>query len=85
MYDANKLSTPKECRIVMSRAKKLGLKDVYAAAFRRYCQLVGNANDDPAGPLVRDFYETLGAYEQLLAEKNDKTTTAHRTRKKNRY
>jgi hypothetical protein len=66
MYDASKLNTPKECRIVMARAKKQGLKDVYAAAFRRYCQLVGNANDDPADPLVRDFYETLGAYEQLL-------------------
>jgi hypothetical protein len=45
------------------------MKDVYAAVFRRYCQLVGHANDDPADPLVRDFYERLGAYEQLLTEK----------------
>jgi hypothetical protein len=66
----------------MARAKKQGLKDVYAAAFRRQCQLVGNVNDDPADPLVRDFYETLCAYEQLLTEKNGKTTWASRTRQK---
>src|SRR5262245_9782081 len=82
MYDPTKLSAPNECQIVMARAKKQGLKDVYAAAFRRYCQLVGNANDDPTDPLVRDFYETLGAYEQLLTEKNHKTTQAARTRQK---
>jgi hypothetical protein len=48
----------------MARAKKQDMKAVYVAAFRRYCQLVGNANDNPADPLVRDFYETLAAYEQ---------------------
>jgi len=82
MYDASKLGTPKECRIVMARAKNKGLNDVYTAAFRRHCQLVGNANDDPADCLVRDFYETLCAYEQLLTEKNGKTTSASRTRQK---
>ncbi len=38
-----------------------------------------NANDDPTDPLVREFYETLGAYEQLLTEKNGSTTIASRT------
>src|SRR2546430_6740798 len=31
---------------------------------------------------ICDFYETLAAYEQLLTEKNNKTTLAHRTRQK---
>jgi hypothetical protein len=46
------------------------------------CQLVGSENDDPADPLVKDFFETLAAYEQLLTEKNGKTQRAHRTRQK---
>jgi hypothetical protein len=33
-------------------------------------------------PLHRDFYETLAAYEQLLTEKNGRTTKASRTRQK---
>jgi hypothetical protein len=82
MYDVSKLKTPNECRTVMARAKARGLDDVYKTAFRRYCELVGNANDDPADPLVRDFYATLGAYEQLLTEKNGSTTIASRTRQK---
>jgi hypothetical protein len=59
-----------------------GLEEVYKATFRRYCALVGAAKDDPSDPLVRDFYETLGAYEQLLTEKNGFTTIASRTRQK---
>src|SRR6185295_9788839 len=55
---------------------------VYSAVFRRMCQLVGSENDDPNDPLVRDFFETLAAYEQLLTEKNGKTQPAHRTRQK---
>jgi hypothetical protein len=38
--------------------------------------------DDPTDPLVRDFFETLAAYEQLLTEKNGSTTVASRTRQK---
>jgi hypothetical protein len=82
MYDINKLVTPEDCRIVMARAKQRGMRDVYAAAFKRYCALAGNENDDPSDPLVRDFYETLAAYEQLLTEKNGSTTVASRTRQK---
>ena len=52
------------------------------SVFRRMCQLVGNENDDPSDPLVRDFCETLAAYEQLLTEKNGRTQPAHRTRQK---
>jgi hypothetical protein len=82
MYDINNLIDPNDCRRVMARAKSRGMRDLYSAAFRRYCQLVGNANDDPSDPLVRDFYETLAAYEQLLTERNDKNTRASRTRQK---
>jgi len=46
------------------------------------CWLAGNENDDPDDPLVREFFVTLAAYEQLLTEKNEKTTVAARTRQK---
>jgi hypothetical protein len=82
MYDAAKLKTVAECRIVLDRARARQLDDVYSAVFRRMCQLVGHENDDPDDPLVRDFYETLAAYEQLLTEKNGRNTPATRTRQK---
>jgi hypothetical protein len=82
MYAANKLKTVAECRTVLDRARARQLDDVYAAVFRRMCELAGNENDDPDDPLVRDFYETLAAYEQLLTEKNGRNTPATRTRQK---
>jgi hypothetical protein len=81
-YDASKLKTPSECRIVMRRAQEKQLPDVYNAVFKRYCELTGAANDDPSDPLIADFYKTLAAYEQLLTEKNERNTTASRTRRK---
>ena len=81
-YDVNKLKTPNECRIVMSRAQERQLPEVYNAAFKRYCELTGEANDDPSDPLIADFYKTLAAYEQLLTEKNERNTSASRTRQK---
>jgi hypothetical protein len=36
----------------------------------------------PTIRLVRDFYETLAAYEQLLTEKNGRNTPATRTQQK---
>ncbi len=82
MYDVMKLKTVAECRLVMQRARQRNLPDVYNTVFRRMCQLVGSANDDPNDPLVKEFYETLAAYEQLLTEKNGRTQPAHRTRQK---
>ena len=82
MYDVTKLKSLAECRTVMQRARQRSLPDVYEAVFRRMCQLVGSDNDDPNDPLVKDFYETLAAYEQLLTEKHGKTTPAGRTRQK---
>ena len=82
MYDVSKIKTAEGCRTVMQRARDRGLDDIYQLVFRRYCEIVGRENDDPADPLVRDFYETLAAYEQLLTEKNGRNTPASRTRQK---
>jgi hypothetical protein len=82
MYDVTKLKSLAECRIVMRRARERKRPEVYQAAFRRMCQLAGTGSDDPNDPLVKDFYETLAAYEQLLTEKNGKNQPAHRTRQK---
>jgi hypothetical protein len=81
-YDASKLKSPNECRVVMRRAQERGLQDVYNIVFRRYCELTGAANDDPSDPLVAAFFKTLAAYEQLLSEKNERNTIASRTRQK---
>jgi hypothetical protein len=81
-YDASKLKTPTDCRTVMQRAKDRNLPEVYNAVFRRYCELSGAFHDDPADPLIADFHKTLAAYEQLLTEKNERTTSASRTRQK---
>ena len=63
----------------MTNAKRLGDNDIWRRAFRRLCVLEGL---DQTDPLHRDFYETLAAYEQLLTEKNGRTTKASRTRQK---
>ena len=72
MYDVQKLTTPAEYRTVMVRARAKGLNDVYAAVFRRFCELNGNDHDDPTDAIVRETYEMLAAYEQLLTEKDPK-------------
>lgn len=70
---------PNDLRSLMANAKRLGEHDVYWQAFRRLCVLEGI---DQTDPLNRDFYETLAAYEELLTEKNGRTTRANRTRQK---
>jgi hypothetical protein len=82
MYDLKKLKSLADCRTVMQRARDRNMPEVYEAVFRRMCELVGFQNDDPADPLVRDFFETVAAYEQLLTEKHGRTTPANRTRQK---
>jgi hypothetical protein len=82
MYDLEKLKTVKDCRCVMERAKRQGRLEIYSAVFKRQCELVGHQNDDPNDPLKRRFNETLAAYEQLLFEKNNRSTPASRTRQK---
>jgi hypothetical protein len=82
MYDVSKLKTVEECRIVMERTKKLGLDELYEGVFKRMCEIVGGEQNDPNDPIIKDFFEMLGALEQLLSEKNGKKTAATRTRLK---
>jgi hypothetical protein len=82
MYDVSKLKTAEQCRTVMERAKARNLNHEYALVFKRYCALVGNQHDDPSDPIIREFYEILGAYEQVLTEKHGRKTAASRTRQK---
>ena len=70
---------PTALRTILANAARLGDNDIWRRAFRRLCALEGL---DQADPLHRDFYETLAAYEQLLTEKNGRTTKATRTRQK---
>ena len=71
--DANKLDS------LMENAKKQNENEIYQDAFRRKCELEGrNFND----PLEQRFWEVLAAYEQCLAEKNNKKTPASRVRPK---
>lgn len=70
---------PKELRNLMANAKRLKRDDVWREAFERLCILSGL---DQADPLHRDFYATLAAYEELLTEKNGRTTHAAYTRRK---
>jgi hypothetical protein len=66
-----------DLRTLMTNAKRLGRDDVWRDAFRRLCALEAA---DQTDPLHRDFYETMGAYEYLLTEKNGRATRASRTR-----
>jgi hypothetical protein len=70
---------PAELRQLMINAERLGNEQVYWEAFSRLCLISGRSDPDP---LVRDFYSTLTAYEELLSLKNKKKTLASRTRQK---
>jgi hypothetical protein len=77
MYDVSILKPPSECRIVMERVQAQKLDEIYALVFKRYCELSGKENEDPDYPLIRDFHETLAAYEQLLTKKTDQLQKPH--------
>ncbi|PNG26411.1 hypothetical protein CR492_08365 [Methylocella silvestris] len=66
-------------RKMMEDARRRCRDDLWREALRKLCALDGI---DLADPLHRSFYETLGAYEQALTEKNGRTTRASRTRQK---
>jgi hypothetical protein len=70
---------PKELRNLMANAKRLNRDDIWREAFQRLCVLGGM---DQTDPLHRDFYATLAAYEELLTQKNGRTTSAAYTRRK---
>lgn len=69
----------KQLQTLMRNAKRQGRDDIYNEAFRRRCELDGMNYDDP---LEREFYITLAAYEELLAEKHGRKQPASYTRRK---
>ena len=75
----SRMTEPHRLRALMKNAERLKRPDVKANAFRRLCALEGLACEDA---LDRDFCTTLNAYEELLTEKNGRTTKAARTRQK---
>lgn len=80
--DVAKLKTPAEAQNLMNNARRLGREDIYQLAFAKKCELESQLHEDPNDPLVKDFWLTISAYEQLLTEKNDRKTIAARTRQK---
>jgi len=80
--DISKIRTPQEAENLMKYARRLGREDIYQLAFSRKCELEGASKADLDDNLVRDFWITISAYEQLLMEKNNRRTAAARTRQK---
>lgn len=78
-YDVARLSTVKDARAYLENVKRLGRDDLYAAAFRRLCELSGQEHDDP---LVLDFWRAIAAAEEVLREQRGKTVRLSRTRQK---
>jgi hypothetical protein len=68
-----------ELKKLMANARRAGRDDIYNEAFRRMCEVEGM---NFADPLERDFYATLAAYEELLAEKHGHKQPAGYTRRK---
>src|SRR5947208_15222282 len=79
MRTISEYSNPVELRQLMANATRLGYEKTYWEAFSRLCVISGRDEPDP---LVRDFYSTLTAYEELLTIKNRRKTLASRTRQK---
>lgn len=77
--DVSKINDTDGLRSLMANARRLGREDIYWKAFGRLCTLQGMSESDP---LHRDFAGSLAAYEELLAEKNGRKTSASRTRQK---
>ena len=73
-----KITDATSLRNLMENANRLDRQDVYWLAFKQLCSLEGMSLNDP---LEREFYDVLNAYEELLTEKNGRTTKATRTRR----
>ena len=80
--DVSKLRTPKEGAEPDGQRPTHGPRGCLSGGIREECELESDARDDPNDPLVRDFWVTVAAYEQLLSEKNERRTAASRTRQK---
>jgi hypothetical protein len=78
-FDPAKLKTQAEALQFMKNAERLGRRDLYQTAFRRYCELSGVAGN---ADVLRDVLRAISAFELLMTERNGKTTRASRTRQK---
>jgi hypothetical protein len=78
-FDPTSLKTQAEALQFMRNAERLGRRDAYDAAFRRYCELSGL---EGSADVLRDVWKAISAFELLMTERNGKTTRAARTRQK---
>jgi hypothetical protein len=78
-FGPTSLKTQAEALQFMRNAERLGRRDAYDAAFRRYCELSGL---EGSADVLRDVWKAISAFELLMTERNGKTTRAARTRQK---
>lgn len=78
-FDPTQLKTQADALQFMKNAERLGRRDLYQVAFRRYCELSGL---DGSADVLRDVWKAISAFELLMTERNGKTTRAARTRQK---
>jgi hypothetical protein len=78
-FDVSQLRDVEAARNYLANVKRLGRDDLYPAAFRRLCELSGQAHDDP---VELDFWRSIAALEEILRNKHGKTVRLSRTRQK---
>ena len=78
-FDPSRLTTQAEALQLMKNAERLGRRDVYDSAFRRFCELSGASQ---VGDVLKDVLKAISAFELLMTERNGRTTRASRTRQK---
>jgi hypothetical protein len=79
-FDPSQLKTQASALQYMKNAERLGRRDLYQAAFRRYCELANV--DEKSADVLKDVWRAISAFELLMTERNGKTTRASRTRQK---
>ncbi|NUB12942.1 hypothetical protein GAY28_09600 [Azospirillum brasilense] len=84
-FDPSQIQDVKAARAYLDNVKRLGRDDLYAAAFRRLCELSGQPPDDNSpedDSLVLDFWQAIAALEEVLHGQHGKGVRASRTRQK---
>jgi hypothetical protein len=78
-FDVSQLRDVQAARNYLANVKRLGRADLYPAAFRRLCELSGQAHDDP---VAFEFWRAIIALEEILRDARGKTVRLGRTRPK---
>ena len=78
-FDVERLRDVTSVRAYIDNVKRLGRTDLFPAAFRRLCELSGEAHDDP---VVLEFWRAIAALEEVLRQTRGKTVRLSRTRQK---